>query len=85
MAQVVYILCALTSIICALALFRGYQATRTRLLFWSFLCFAGLAISNILLFVDLFAFPDVTLAPYRSGTALVSLLLLLFGLIWEIR
>jgi hypothetical protein len=33
MAELVYALCAATSILCALLLFRGYRASRTKLLF----------------------------------------------------
>jgi hypothetical protein len=50
---------------------------------WSALCFVGLALNNILMFVDLVVIPDIDLALVRSGTALLSLLLLLIGLLWE--
>ena len=85
MAEITYVLCALTSILCAILLARGYARTRTRLLMWSTLCFVGLAINNILLFVDLVIFPgpDIDLRGIRSGSALVSVLLLVIGLIWE--
>jgi hypothetical protein len=84
MAEAVYLLCALTSILCALLLFRSYRAQRSRLLMWSTLCFAGLAINNILLFVDLVLVPEaVDLSLLRSGTALAAVLLLLIGLVWE--
>ena len=53
MAELVYGLCALTSAGCAALLFQGYRRSGTRLLFWSSLCFAGLALNNALLFVDL--------------------------------
>ena len=84
MAETVYILCALTSIACAVMLFRGYARSRTRLLLWSSLCFVGLAVNNVLLFVDKVVFangPDLTL--YRSLAALAALLLLVYGLIWD--
>ena len=83
MAEVTYLLCGATSILCAILLARGYLRTRTRLLLWSTLCFVGLAINNVLLFVDLVVLPDVDLRLVRSGSALVSLLLLVIGLIWE--
>lgn len=85
MAELTYLLCAATSILCAVLLLRGYLRTRTRLLMWSTLCFIGLAINNILLFLDLVVFPgpDVDLRLERSGSALVSLALLVIGLIWE--
>ena len=49
MIQLVYVLCALTSIACAVLLLRGYFRTRVRLLLWSGLCFVGLALNNALL------------------------------------
>jgi hypothetical protein len=85
MAEAVYVLCALASIACAALLLRGYLASRTRLLFWSSLCFFGLALNNVLLFVDLVLIRDVDLTLARAGTALVALMVLVFGLIWESR
>jgi hypothetical protein len=83
MAEAIYVTCALTSIACALLLWRGYRANRTPLLFWSSLCFAGLATNNVLLFVDKVLVPSVDLTLWRSGSALLALALLLFGLVWE--
>jgi hypothetical protein len=84
-ADAVYVLCAVTSIACAVLLFRGFLETRTRLLFWSSLCFAGLALNNVLLLVDLFVVPDIDLGLLRSGTALIALAVLLVGLVGEDR
>jgi len=83
MAEAVYALCAATSVTCALLLLRGYAASRARLLFWASLCFAGLALNNILLFVDLVLIPQVDLSELRGAVALAALVVLLFGLIWE--
>ena len=77
MAEVVYILCALTSLCCAVLLLRGYRQSRVRLLFWSGLCFIGLAANNILLFVDLSLVPRTDLFLLRSLPALLGLLLLI--------
>lgn len=85
MAETVYVLCAVTSIVCAILLFRGYWASRARLLFWASLCFGGLALHNVLLFVDLILVPDVDLFYLRTVTALASMLVLLYGLVWESR
>ena len=82
MRPTVYLLGALTSLLCAVLLLRGYARSRQRLLFWSGLCFVGLTISNSLVFVDLVVFPDVDLYPWRLGTAAVAMMLLLYGLIW---
>ena len=83
MAEAVYLLCALTSIFCAALLLRSYRRQRTRLLMWSTCCFVGLAINNILLFVDAVVVPDLDLTLLRSGIALVAVLLLVIGLTWE--
>lgn len=83
MDTAVYVLCALTSAMCAWLLWRGWLAGRARLLLWSSLCFAGLALHNALLFVDKVVAPDVDLSTVRLSTALAALLVLLFGLIWE--
>ncbi len=83
MAAAVYLLCALTSILCATLLIRAHRANRARLLFWSSLCFIGLALNNVLLFVDLVVVPEVDLAIVRDLTALASLSIMLFGLVWD--
>jgi hypothetical protein len=85
MADIAYILCTLTSILCAVLLLRGYKQSGSRLLFWSGLCFAGLALNNILLIVDVRMLPNVDLSDVRSLPALAGLLLMIFGLIWEKR
>jgi Family of unknown function (DUF5985) len=85
MAESVYALCALTSILCAVLLFKGYRASRTRLLFWTSLCFAGLALNNVLLFVDLILVPQIDLFVWRTTVAIAGMSVLLYGLIWESR
>ena len=83
MASVVYALCALTSGLCALLLGRAYRASRARLLLWSSLAFVGLALNNLVLFIDLIVVPTVDLSLYRSLLAAVSIMVLLLGLIWD--
>jgi len=84
MAAAVYILGFLVTLCCGILLLRGYRASRSRLLLWSGLCFMGLALSNLLVFLDLIVFPtQVDLYPARLVTAAVAMVLLLFGLIWE--
>ena len=82
---VVYALCALTSIICAWLLLRGYARTRFRLLLWSGICFIGLALNNILLFIDLRVLAETDLSLVRTLPALAGVAMLLYGLIWEAR
>jgi hypothetical protein len=85
MAETIYLLCAATSMAAAGLLFRSWRQRGTRLLLWSCLCFTGLAINNVILLIDLLVVPQVDLMLLRSGTALASILLLLFGLVWESR
>lgn len=84
-ANIVYILCAVTSALCAVLLLRGYGKTRARLLFWSGLCFAGLALNNFLLIIDVQVIPAVDLSLYRTIPALIGVSLLVYGLVWETR
>jgi hypothetical protein len=83
MAQLVYILCGLTSVACALLLFRQYRRTRGKLLFWSVLCFLCLAITNILLYIDVVIFPATDLSLLRSTITLLGMMMLLYGMIRE--
>jgi Family of unknown function (DUF5985) len=83
MAEFVYILCAVTSIACAVLLQRGYRARRSRLLFWSSLCFYGFAINNGLLLIDLYLVPQTDLFVVRTGVALAAVVLLLYALIMD--
>lgn len=83
-AEVVYLLCLATSALCAFLLFRGYRRNGTRLLFWSGICFTGLCINNILLFVDVIVLPaSVDLSGWRSIPALIGVALLCYGLVEE--
>jgi hypothetical protein len=83
MAPAVYLLGTLISLLCAGLLLRGYSRSRTRLLLWSGLCFAGLTASNALVFVDLVVAPGIDLYLWRLGSAACAMLLLLYGLVWE--
>jgi hypothetical protein len=82
MAEVVYILCGATSILCAVLLFRSYLASRARLLFWSSLCFVGLALNNVLLILDLYVV-STDLFYLRTLIALAAMAMLIYGLIWS--
>jgi len=85
MAEAVYTLCAITSLVCAVLLFKGYRGSRSRLLFWSSLCFAGLALNNTLLLIDLLTGSLIDLRLPRTGTAVVALGMMLYGLIEDSR
>jgi len=83
MAAIIYLLCTLTCLTCFGLLLRGWLISRSHLLFWSALCFAGLSVNNFLLVIDKLVFTAVDLTAWRLSTALLALFLLLFGLIWE--
>lgn len=83
MAILIYALCGLTAVACALLLLRGYYQSRARLLLWSGLCFAGLAVNNVLLFVDMRIVPEVDLSVWRSIPALIGIAFLIYGLVWD--
>jgi hypothetical protein len=83
MAAIIYLLCTLTCLACFGLLLRAWRSSRSRLLFWSAMCFAGLSLNNFLLVVDRLVFTAVDLSTWRLVVALVALLLLLYGLIWE--
>ena len=85
MVTAIYVLCALTSAACAVLLLRGYSRDRVPLLLWSGLCFAGLALNNILLFVDLRVVPTTDLSVWRTLPAIVGVGFLIYGLVWETR
>jgi uncharacterized protein DUF5985 len=84
MSTVVYVLCALTSLLCAWLLLQGYRRSRTRLLLWSGLCFVGLFVNNVLLIVDLRVLPERDLSMIRTLPVLVGLALLIYGLVWDV-
>ncbi|HEX7809454.1 MAG TPA: DUF5985 family protein [Thermoanaerobaculia bacterium] len=49
-------------------LYRGYRRSHTRLLFWSAVCFVGLAANNVLLIVDLRVVPAIDLSAAKRST-----------------
>ena len=83
MAVVVYALCAVTSLLCALLLLRAYVRDRGRLALYCALCFSGLALNNLLLFADMLFVLDLEV--WRKLPAVAGVVLLLFGFISEAR
>lgn len=79
----VYVLGAVTSLLCGVLLLRGYLGARKKLLLWSACCFFGLAVSNLLVFVDLVLLPELDLYFWRLLTAAIAMMILMWGLIWE--
>lgn len=85
MVEAVYALCVFTSLVCAVLLFKAHRGTHASLLFWSGLCFAGLAVDDSLLLLDTLVGPSLDLRLPRTGTAASSLAMMLYGLIEESR
>lgn len=80
----VYLLCFATSAACAFLLARSFLKSRSRMLFWSALCFALLALVNLAVIFDLVIYPDdINLRPLRLWLTLLAVSVLLFGFIWD--
>ena len=82
MASIIYTLCALTALLCAVLLLVSYARSGYRLLLWSGLCFVGLTLNNLLLVLDKLVLPH-DLSLWRSSTALAAMCVLLYGLVWD--
>lgn len=85
MALAVYLLCALTSLACALLLLRSYRQRGVRLLLYSGLAFVGFALGNAMLVVDVVVVPRVDLVLFRGLPVLLGLLVLIYGLVWDAK
>jgi hypothetical protein len=81
-AEAVYLLCALTSLACAVLLLRSYRRSRMGLILWTSLCFVGLAVNNVLLFLDLVVVLNADLRIWRDLAALIGASVLLYGMIF---
>lgn len=81
--DLVYLLCFLTSALCAGLLVRHYLALQTPVLLWSAACFVFLALSNLVVVIDQLVLPEVTLQSLRLVLTLLAVAVLLFGFIWE--
>jgi Family of unknown function (DUF5985) len=85
MAMAVYLLCALTSLACAVLLRRNYRTRVVRLLLWSGLAFVGFAVGNIMLVVDVLVGPSLDLSLLLTIPVLTGLGVLLYGLVWDAK
>lgn len=83
--HLVYGLCALTSLLCAILVLRSYRRARTWLLFVVALGFVGLAVNNLLMVVNLLLGSRADLSILRSSVGLATMAALLVMLIWEER
>lgn len=81
----VYLLCLLTSVVCAGLLLRAYTRQRTKLLLWTALSFMLLALNNLFLVADLVVFPELFLWPWRQAAAAGAIAVLIYGFTWEVE
>lgn len=82
---VVYTLCLATSSLCAFLLARAWQATRARLLLFSAICFALMALNNLFVVADMVVLVDQDLSLPRQLSLLAAIAVLLYGFIWEVE
>lgn len=82
-AEAIYLLCAATSLLAAVLLLRHYAARRTPLLLWSCIGFVGLAVNNVLVFIDLGLLTGTDLSLARTLAGAIAMLVLVYGLVWE--
>lgn len=83
MPALVYILCVVTSSMCAGLLLRSYFITRTRLLLWSAIAFMCLAVNNFFVLADMILFPDINFLWARYAAAFAAVCVLIYGFVWE--
>ena len=83
MSGIVYALCTIAALLCSWLLLKAYRRSGYKLLLWGGLCFLGLTLNNALLIVDKVLLPYVDLFTWRLVAALVAMLVLLYGLIWD--
>jgi hypothetical protein len=81
----VYVLCFVTSALCAWLLARGYLRSRARLLLWSALCFVLLAANNLLVVVDLVIVTERAYRLERLEIMLAAVSVLLIGFVWDLE
>ena len=62
---------------------RSFRRHRTALLFWSAVCFAGLTLTNALLFVDLVVVLNTDLSLARAAVSAASMGVLALALAWS--
>lgn len=80
-----YLLCAATAFTCSAMLWRSYRRNGVRLLFWSSICFLGLAAENLLLYLDRITPPAIDLSMYQNLAGMAAFLALIYALIWEAK
>lgn len=82
---VVYGLCLFTSLLCAVLLARAWQASRSRVLMFSALCFGFMALNNFFVVADMLILIEQDLTVFRQLSLAVGVAVLLYGFIWEME
>jgi hypothetical protein len=82
MAGVVFLLCGVASVAALGLLVRAYRASGGRLVKWAAVCFAGLAVNNVLLAIDelVLTSDEVT---WRAIPGAIGLLAFVYALTFE--
>lgn len=83
MDGIIYGLCAFTAALCAWLLLKAYAQVHRRLLLWGGVCFVGITFNNLLLILDKIYLPHMDLSIPRHSMFLLSVMVLLYGLIWD--
>lgn len=83
MPGLAFILCAVTSLLSGVLLWRAARGPTLRLLRWSAAFFFGMTLNNLLLFVDVVTGPDVNWTTPANVVAVLSIIGLIYALIWE--
>jgi len=85
MSSSVYILLAIVSIYCAVVLLKSYFRVKVPLLLWAGLFFCGYVITSVLVVGEKVIFDSWDTHIFRMSVALISTLLLLYGLIFKVK
>lgn len=79
----IYFISFATNLLCSFLLLRAYRTALKRLLLWSGLCFAGLALGSVMICFDALLVPHVDLFLVRLVVADAAMALLIYGLIFD--
>lgn len=84
-ASAVHALSVLVGAACAVLLYRAHRRAPSRLLLSAVACFAGLALNDLAVIIDVFVLPDIDLVAVRALPALVGIAILVRALVKEGR
>ena len=81
MALFVYLLCAMTALVCFALLLRQHRREHSPLALMSSSAFLCFAIANVLLFIDLIVLPQIDLRVWRNLITLAGVIVLLLAVV----